>query len=348
MDIAFSFDTTGSMYPCLTQVRRKVAETVQELFEDIPGLRVAIMAHGDYCDGKDVLTMLDFTDNVKKICKFVESVDSTYGGDEDEAYEFVLNRARSLDWASDNKALVMIGDCSPHEVGYRYRKITINFDWRYEARKLVEDNVMIYPIQCLNRKHNNKFYDGLADISDKPKLKLEQFSEINDLLMALCYARANQLPQFEKTIEKRGNVSYNVLRALDLLAGRKARKKKTTALSKHAVDNARFQVLEVGKDCDIKGFVQRNGLPFKKGRGFYEFTKRVLVQEYKEVIAQDKNTGDMFSGDKAREVLGIPVGERAKVSPDKHGRYRGFVQSTSVNRKLLKGTNFLYEVDFSR
>ena len=38
IEVVFSFDTTGSMYPCLTQVRRKVKETVTRLMKDIPGL----------------------------------------------------------------------------------------------------------------------------------------------------------------------------------------------------------------------------------------------------------------------------------------------------------------------
>ena len=62
IDIVFSFDTTGSMYPCLTQVRRKVKETVKFLFEEVPNIRIGIITHGDYCDGDDVITMLDLTD----------------------------------------------------------------------------------------------------------------------------------------------------------------------------------------------------------------------------------------------------------------------------------------------
>ena len=50
VEVVFSFDTTGSMYPCLTQVRRHVKSTVTRLGEEIPGIRIGIIAHGDYCD----------------------------------------------------------------------------------------------------------------------------------------------------------------------------------------------------------------------------------------------------------------------------------------------------------
>ncbi len=50
IEIVFSFDTTGSMYPCLTQVRRKIKNTVTRLIDELPLIRIGIIAHGDYCD----------------------------------------------------------------------------------------------------------------------------------------------------------------------------------------------------------------------------------------------------------------------------------------------------------
>ena len=36
-----------------------------------------------------------------------------------QCYEWVLHQAQRLDWAEDSaKALVVIGDCEPHEVTY--------------------------------------------------------------------------------------------------------------------------------------------------------------------------------------------------------------------------------------
>jgi hypothetical protein len=102
--------------------------------------------------------------------------------------------------------------------------------------------------------------------------------------------------------------------------------------------------MDVDTDCAIKDFVEANGITFKKGRGFYQFTKRTMIQDYKEVILMNKMTGDLFNGDKAREIAGIPIGASAEVSPEKLTDYIVFVQSTSVNRALKAGTKFLYEV----
>lgn len=50
IDVVISFDTTGSMYPVLTQVRRKVKEAVERLMSELPGIQIGIIAHGDYYD----------------------------------------------------------------------------------------------------------------------------------------------------------------------------------------------------------------------------------------------------------------------------------------------------------
>ena len=83
IDILVSFDTTGSMYPCLAEVRRKVSELVEKLFAKISGLRMGVIAHGDYCDqGRSyVIKMLDLTSDRRQIVEFVKNVGPTDGGD---------------------------------------------------------------------------------------------------------------------------------------------------------------------------------------------------------------------------------------------------------------------------
>jgi hypothetical protein len=46
IDVVFSFDTTGSMYPCLEEVRTKLQEITKRLVKDIPNIRIALIAHG--------------------------------------------------------------------------------------------------------------------------------------------------------------------------------------------------------------------------------------------------------------------------------------------------------------
>lgn len=112
-----------------------------------------------------------------------------------------------------------------------------------------------------------------------------------------------------------------------------------------AVPPGRFQILDVDRDCSIKEFVQEQGAAFKKGRGFYEFTKTETIQGYKEIILMDKKSGDMFEGKAARDMLGLPEDCTARIKPASLDKYAVFVQSTSVNRKLIGKTKFLYEVE---
>jgi len=50
--------------------------------------------------------------------------------------------------------------------------------------------------------------------------------------------------------------------------------------------------------------------------------------------------GDVYMGDAARQMLGLPS-MHVKVGPGDHPDYTIFVQSTSMNRKLIQGTSLL-------
>ena len=106
--------------------------------------------------------------------------------------------------------------------------------------------------------------------------------------------------------------------------------------------------MRVDTDQSIRDFVEDNGLTFKKGRGFYQLTKTETIQEYKEIVLRDDHTSDLYSGEKARELLGLPRSGSIRTRPVVPHGYTAFVQSTSYNRKLIGGTEFLYEVDLTR
>jgi hypothetical protein len=343
-ETVFSFDTTGSMYPCLTQVRRGITEMIRTLFANLPKLRIGIIAHGDYCDGDMAVQVCNLTDDQDRLIKFVNKVPPTGGGDAPECYEEVLHVARDFDWLADErKSLVLIGDATPHNRGYRRQDNDkpVMLDWKNEAKLLVDMGIKIYPIQALGRYQNSFFYEDLARCSGTPKLELAQFADLPDIMQGIAYHQGGQLDQYRQTLVLRAAtrgerpVSASVFQTLDKLAGKKLSNRSEKV-------GSRFQVIPVDADCSIKEFVTSQGLEFKKGRGFYEFTKRETIQEYKEVVAQNVESGAIITGLRARNVLGIPE-ERADVTPD-CATHTGFVQSTSVNRKLKAGTKFLYEI----
>ncbi len=349
VDVVVSFDTTGSMYPCLTQVRKHMEDMITQLFKEIPDLRMGIIAHGDYCDGGRAITILPLTSEIQKLCKFTREVPATNGGDSPECYELVLHKARSLAWRAGKKVLIVIGDAEPHGPDYPDNKLKL--DWRNELGLLLKMGVHAYAIQCLGYSGANHFYSQIAKQTQGCHLTLDQFSSAVDLVMAICYqqAGAEHLSQWEAQVEKAGRMNRELDLAFAVLAGRKgASKRFRSDRDLQAVAPGRFQVMEVESDCSIRAFVEGNGIPFQKGRGFYKLTKTETIQDYKEIILRHDGSGDLYTGKKARQLLGLPEIGSARNKPVIPTGYTAFVQSTSVNRRLIGGTEFLYEVDRSR
>lgn len=63
-------------------MRQKLRETCERLLRDIPQMRIAIMAHGDYCDYNNYVERhVDLTSDVDVLVDFAENVPKTGGGD---------------------------------------------------------------------------------------------------------------------------------------------------------------------------------------------------------------------------------------------------------------------------
>lgn len=369
--VFISFDTTGSMYPALRETRRRISDSVKELFSRLPSLEIAIGAHGDYEEyHPDDVRVLDFTRNVDEILRFVDSVGRTRGGGNGgECYDSMLHEARSLSWkAGDAKVVVMIGDEPAH--GWFTRSLTPKHDWQNELNLLLEAGITVYPVQALREHYTDRrnpngrydaniWYERVADISGGYLLQLDQFHNVVPLIEAVCYRQAGipMLEAYEAEIKSAGLYEGRGIDAIfDTLADRKVHR--TYNIDQHytnaglvPVPAGRFQTLAVINDASIKDFVNQfaDG-DFVLGAGFYELTKRVVVQPYKEVILQDKESGDFFTGDEARRIIGLRpqhprgTGRNEKISPSHLPKCRVFIQSTSPNRKLLAGTKFLYEI----
>lgn len=98
-----------------------------------------------------------------------------------------------------------------------------------------------------------------------------------------------------------------------------------------------------GDPVVINKFCEKKFGAFTKGKHFYELIESEKVQDYKEVIIQDKTTGKFYRGrDSAKQLLGIPsFAGTVHIKPGNLGEYKAFVQSTSYNRKLNEGTAVL-------
>lgn len=348
MQLVISFDDTGSMASCIKQVRSEIKYLCKDLFDIVPNLEIALIAHNDYCD-EDIISVLDFTSDRKELERFLSKTFRGSGGDSDECYELVLNYFHNeLSWKSDEieKYAILIGDALPHKVGYRYRNFTNNLDWKKELSTCIGNNIKVLPIQCLNRSYNSSFYDYLAKFGGFGiKLELSQFQHITQYLTAFVYNQVGKLEQYENS-----NEEFKTNRSLkNMFATLKGGS--VTNSTEETEKLSKFQVLKVTSECVIKDFVEVTGASYKKGKGFYQFTKSETIQANKEVLFVNKKTGDVLDNTiECRKLLGVPFGTKGNVNPSNirevFNTYNIFIQSNSFNRVLKPNTQFLYELDY--
>lgn len=377
VDIAISFDTTGSMYPCITEVRRKVSDMVNELFNKLGArLRISIIAHGDYCDKNKPYTIkfLDFSMNPREISNFINSVQNTYGGDSDECYELVLHTAQRLKWrheADVAKALIVIGDANPHDVHYPLNVDRLN--WKSEAATLAYEDVKIYACHAMAdiRRSSTAFYKTIAEIGKGVYITLAQFASLPHLLMGIMYKEAgdSMFEEYVQRVESANSMTRDLHMSFTNMGSKTIKPIVEASRTYRApvsrglksvdcdvltpVSPSRFQVFKVDKKQSIRDFVNEQHVMFQPGRGFYELSKSVKVQQHKEIILVDKRTKDIFTGPQVREMLGLlPQVTRGISSATERlsshstlSNYDVFIQSTSYNRELLPNTLFMYEVD---
>lgn len=102
-----------------------------------------------------------------------------------------------------------------------------------------------------------------------------------------------------------------------------------------------YTLLEVKKEEVIRPFVESKVGVYNIGEAFYLLQKSERVQSNKQVLLMDKFNKKIYGGREARDLIGLPYGAEAHVEPGNHGAYDIFVQSTSVNRKLPRGSKIL-------
>ena len=106
------------------------------------------------------------------------------------------------------------------------------------------------------------------------------------------------------------------------------------------LDRNTYKIHRVNKDSRIDEFVRAKTGDYKTGVGYYQLTKTETIQPQKQIIVVDKSNGQAYSGQEARGLIGLPA-KAVRVKPDYNPKYDIFVQSTSINRKLLADTKIL-------
>ena len=167
-DVVFSFDTTGSMSSVIESVRNNLQKTIERLFQEIKGIRIGIISHGDYCDYPNMCWMIDLSTDIESIKEFIKEVPKTSGGDAPEMYEYVLHIARGMKWKSNVRVLVVIGDQEPHTLGYEVYYIPN----RYKRK-----NYLLTPVK---KRIKRDIYEEEVDTSYERSDVMEDEVEVED------------------------------------------------------------------------------------------------------------------------------------------------------------------------
>ncbi len=115
LDIAFVFDSTGSMGLYVEHVKKKIRSLVRAIRKLVPAARVGLVTYRDA--GMDFVTRaVQLTHGTRALELFLEETDYEGGGDREEAvYEGLKVAIEGLNWKKKSaKVIVLIGDAPPH------------------------------------------------------------------------------------------------------------------------------------------------------------------------------------------------------------------------------------------
>lgn len=116
-----------------------------------------------------------------------------------------------------------------------------------------------------------------------------------------------------------------------------------TALKDVTKEISLYVVPDADNGIEIRPFVLRHRMEYLKGSAFYQLTKTESRVGYmKQVLVRDRASGKFFSGKEARDMIGLPTDRNARLHPGDHKNFDIFIQSESVNRKLVGGTGVAY------
>ncbi len=99
----------------------------------------------------------------------------------------------------------------------------------------------------------------------------------------------------------------------------------------------------------IRDFILKHRMEYLKGAAFYQLTKtEPRVSHTKLVLIRDRATGKFFGGKEARSMINLPSDRNARLHPGDHKAFDLFIQSESINRKLVGGTGVAYWAELGK
>lgn len=116
IDVALVLDTTISMRDNIEFIRQELIPLVQEKIAKFDSFRIGIVLYRDY--GAEYLTkVFPFSEDLKEVQQVLNEISVRGGGDIPEAvYEGIYSALTELEWQSNKRLLIQVGDAPPHPV----------------------------------------------------------------------------------------------------------------------------------------------------------------------------------------------------------------------------------------
>lgn len=367
IQVAYILDTTGSMGWQREVLKKAFLERSQKLFQTFPNVEIALIFIGDDKNPREIYSVevLPFTRDPNAMARWMDKVGNSYGGGPHANYALGLRAARQLNWNSDAIKLVqVVGDEEPQEKGFKFHDGT-KCEWEFEADQLVKMGATIDAVHCFpgTQQRTRWFYDSLARRGKGLFFEQDQFNDLEIIAVARIYRAltdkitdASPIRTYEEEVRSAGRMTRHVDRTFATLTNRKvATFAKRNNLQ--PVSSGQLQLLIVNQGGRINDFLADNGFLTAGGekvKRFYRYTgtrdgkaRREDVQYYKDIVLRDRFSGDFFSGDGVRTLLGLPlVGEQEDFTIDASripDDYDVFIESTSQTRKLAVGDEVLVD-----
>jgi Mg-chelatase subunit ChlD len=199
-----------------------------------------------------------------------------------------------------------------------------------------------------------RFREWLAGRPDNVTIGFIGPSTMVGMMMRYGIAAGNCLTWEGDAAELETSVNVGTQSAYASYAvARSAGKRRTSALFVDVADKAAdilrlqdrkaaFKQIMVDREAEIAPFVRAKGLDYVLGKAFYQLTKTERVQPHKKVVLRHKKTGKIVAGEEVKKILGVNTAGDLRLKPGNLGDFDLFVSSTSMNRKLVRGTRLLY------
>ncbi len=201
LQIAFLFDTTGSMYHYFERGKKSIAKIVRKVAEKHSMVKfcyVAYKNHGDedYFDGRNPFLATSFSGLPAQLESELQRVENGGGGDGLTALECVFHYLNiRASWSPTAiKAIILIGDMPPHGVLDSISYCPKENDYRAEVKEFKRKGIKVYSVFCFEegelgsrRKQKvQEFFKWIAKETGGQYLELSEIDEVVDLLTAIC------------------------------------------------------------------------------------------------------------------------------------------------------------------